>query len=198
MTDPRQLRPFTNDLADAETGNLTVDSHVRNASGETLGPEAFPSAIWGARDRGATRFGKLPDLVFGFGFWVVSARCADVLRRFDLGNGGLYPVDLLQRDRTTPIGTGQWFCINFGNRKRSLQSDHSHGLRPTSLGQWRLPLNRSDCGIALSPRALGGPDIWVDPDLDQAFFVSGELGRALKRERCDAGWRLMRCRLVDA
>ena len=196
MRDPRQLRPFTNDLVDPATGNLSVDTHIRNSTGEALGPEAFPSVIWGAADRGARTFGKLPDLVFGFGYWVVSARCATLVRRFDLGNGGLYPVDLLQRDRMTPIGSGQWFCLNFGNRKRSLRLDSSIGLGRASSGQWLMPMILHDGDIALSPNALDGPDIWIDPDVDQAIFLSGPLGSALQRERCASGWRLTSCRLA--
>ena len=96
MTDPRRLRPFTNDLSEkAEAESRYVDLYKRNGAGEPLGPESFPTVIWGAANRGAKIFRKLPDIIYGYGFYVVSDRCADVLRQFNLGTGALYPVRVL-------------------------------------------------------------------------------------------------------
>src|SRR5262245_12511405 len=103
MTDPRRLKPFTNDLVEnAGAESRAVGSYTRNDAGEPLGPDQFPTMIWGAADRGAKTFKNLPDIIYGFGFYAVSARCADVLRQFDLGAGALYPVRVLQKDKQTP------------------------------------------------------------------------------------------------
>ena len=44
---------------------------------------------------------RLPHLFYGYGYWVVSGVAADILRTFDLGRGGLYPVRVLKKDRRT-------------------------------------------------------------------------------------------------
>jgi hypothetical protein len=91
----------------------------RNNAGEVLNKDDFPEAIWGSKERGARTFKTLPDLFYGYGFWVVSARCADVMNGFDLGSGSLHPVKVFQKDKVTPIGDHGWFCWNFGNKKTS-------------------------------------------------------------------------------
>jgi hypothetical protein len=105
MRDVRHLRPFTNDLAADEERLIAIQR--RNNSGEALNKDDFPKAIWGAKERGAGTFKNLPDLFFGYGIWVVSARCADAMNGFDLGSGGLHPVTVFQKDRATPIGDRQ-------------------------------------------------------------------------------------------
>jgi hypothetical protein len=54
-----------------------------------------------------------------------------------------------------------------------------------------------DNDTVLSESALGGADIWIDPQLDQSLFVSGLLGDALKKEKCASGWDLTKCRVVE-
>lgn len=45
-----------------------------------------------------------------------------------------------------------------------------------------------DGDVAVSSTALVGPDIWTDPDVGDAFFVSDPLGKALKGEKADKGF----------
>lgn len=115
MADVRHLRPFTNDFA-SDMDRLVAIQRSNNA-GEVLNKDDFPESIWGARERGATTCKTLPDLFFGYGFWVVSARCADILNGFDLGAGSLHSVKVFQKDKLAPIGDHGWFCWNFGNKK---------------------------------------------------------------------------------
>lgn len=201
MKDGRHLRPFTNDLVavdDDGTGNLTNDSFKRNNAGEPLGPDAFPKMIWGAEKRGAKTFGKLPDLFFGYGFWVVSERSADVLRKFDLGQGALYPVKVMQKDKVTPIGDHAWFCINFGNVKSAFLRERSDlskfygeiGGKPSPT----TSVESDQCVVSIA--ATAGPDVWIDTKLDEGLFVSGSLGDALRKAKCTSGWGLRRCRVV--
>jgi hypothetical protein len=198
MVDPRRLRPFTHDLVDNEDDlDRVVATIKRNDGGEPLGPEAFPKAIWGAAHRGARKFGKLPDIIYGYGYYAVSTRCTDVLQRFDLGGGALYPVKVLQKDKTTPIGGHDWFCINFGNVKRAFVAELSQNIEPWPGGRWAMRAALRDNDTVLSESALGGADIWIDPQLDQSLFVSGLLGDALKKEKCASGWDLTKCRVVE-
>jgi hypothetical protein len=195
MGDPRHLRPFTNDFDGEDTSRL-VSIQKRNRTGIPLSADDFPQAIWGSAKRGARTFGKLPNIFFGFGFWVVSDTCAGVLRQFDLGQGGLYPVKVFQKDKKTPIGDHDWFCLNFGNVKSGLVAEASNELSPRSEGKWSVSAIIEDDDVALSPSVLDGPDIWIDPKVMQAFFMSWRLGSALKKAKCTSGFGLFRCRVL--
>jgi hypothetical protein len=197
MSDGSQLRPFTNDLADNDgNGYLTTDSNKRNDAGESLPLEAFPREIWGAADRGAKTFKNLPDLFYGYGYWVVSERCAGVLRQHDLGNGNLYPVEVFQRDRITPIADHEWFCINFGNVKEVFLPDQSRHIRPFLRTKWHAMGVFTDFDAAVSNYALARPEIWVDPLFNRGLFLSRSLGDHLREEKCSSGWSLKKCRVI--
>lgn len=117
-----------------------------------------------------------------------------MLRQFDLGGGGLYPVKVLKKDRETPVG-GEWFCINFGNRKEAFLVSESTPLeqlyiRPGEKG-WFPDATLKDNDIAVSKEACTGPDIWIDPQVGDAIFFSDALGKALKGAKADKGFSCM-------
>ena len=199
MSDPSRLRPFTNDLSEkAEAESREVDLYKRNGAGEPLGPDSFPTVIWGAANRGAKTFKNLPDIIYGYGFYAVSVRCADVLRQFDLGAGALYPVRVLQKDKETPVADHGWFCINFGNQKQVLLPDQSKNIEPWPGGRWTERATLRDNDIVVSSGAVSGADIWVDPLFERSLFLSKELGDKLRSAKCASGWGLKKCRVVEA
>jgi hypothetical protein len=138
----------------------------------------------------------LPDLFYGYGFWVVSDRCADVMRGFDLGSGSLHPVKVFEKDKATPIGDHGWFCLNFGNKKSILLPDKSRSIKPFPGDRWRPDVIVGDNAIAVSPQALIGPDIWIDPLFFNGFFLSDALVKALKKAKCRSGFALKKCQVV--
>ncbi len=196
MTDPRQLRPLTNDLGESDL-HATVELIKRNDAGEPLGPECFPRAIWPA-DHAKRSWDVMPDLFYGYGYWVVSSACAEVLRRFDLGNGALYPVKVFKKDRKTPV-RGSYFCLNFGNVRQVFLPEESPTTRHDTDPEryYPPPGLLLDDAIAVSTRALGGADIWIDPLLRRAFFVSGPLGGALIAAKVSRWFGLKKCRMVS-
>ncbi len=194
MGDARRLRPFTNDLAADEDRLIAIQR--RNNAGEVLNKDDFPEEIWGSKERGARTFRTLPDLFYGYGFWVVSARCADVMNGFDLGSGSLHAVKVFERDKATPIGDHGWFCWNFGNKKNVLLLENSKNIAPSG-DRWRPRAVVGDNDIAVSRQALIGPDIWIDPQLYDAFFLSDSLVKALKRAKCTSGFALKKCQVLD-
>jgi hypothetical protein len=195
MADARRLRPFTNDLASDE--NRLIAIQRSNNAGEVLNKDDFPEAIWGSKERGATTFKTLPDLFYGYGYWVVSDRCADVLRGFDLGSGSLHPVKVFEKDKVTPIGDHGWFCWNFGNKKNVFLPDKSKNISPFSGNRWHPRATLRDNEIAVSPQALIGPDIWIDPLLFNSLFLSDALVKALKKAKCTSGFSLKKCQVVN-
>lgn len=173
---------------------FAIDCRWKNESGESLGPDCFPKQIYGAPNAKEKDY-LLPDIFFAGSYWVVSKNAADVLRQFNLGNGALYPVEVLKNDRQTPVG-GEWFCINFGNVKQALIPEASPKIKPFPVNRWAPPFVNEDDGITVSQTALSGTDIWVDPLLVQSFFLSDPLAKALKKDKVDKGFFLKKCRVI--
>ncbi|HMI41122.1 MAG TPA: hypothetical protein VK485_07835 [Sphingomicrobium sp.] len=163
--------------------------------GEPLGADAFPGQMWNQK---AKPIKQLPQIFMGCVYWVLGAKAAEVFRQFDVGGGGLYPVEVFQNDRKTRI-EGDYFCLCFGNKKSALIWDQSPGIKPIKPDRteyWSLNPVPADDSIVLSSAALAGPDIWIDPALWLAFFVSDGLAQALKAAKVDGPFSLTRCMVV--
>lgn len=205
MNDPRQMRAITTDINELDS-KRAISIERRNDAGESLQQVDFPKIVFPGRNKKGP-FKRMPNLFKAGGYWVVSSRIADVLRQFDLGGGGLYPVKVFQKDRTTRVD-GEYCCVNFGNVKRAVVLDaSSESIRPgpdERIGEGRyapmyhkLPFVPVDDEVAVSSTALQGSDIWVDPMLFNTFFISDRLRGALKKAKMDGAFRLFRCRVID-
>lgn len=194
---PSNLRPLTHSFREPEEKlDFARECRKRNEAGESLGPECFPEEIFGAPHAKESNYG-VPHLFFAGSYWGVSKAAADVLRQFDLGGGALYPVRFLKKDRNTPV-PGEWFCLNFGNTKAAFLPEESHRVRAASGGkQWTAPFVPRDGDIAVGSLACAGPDIWTDPKVRDAFFLSDALRAALKKAKADKGFFLTKCRVVE-
>ena len=106
---------------------------------------------------------------------------ADIIRQFDLGHTNLYPTKVFRKDRRTPIGD-RWVCINFGNIKKAYVSGGPNRRPEIEKAEIRhsTPIMLKDNIFILNFEALKGPDIWVDPQIGDTFFVSDGLAKALK------------------
>ncbi|WP_447726997.1 hypothetical protein [Sphingomonas koreensis] len=199
MGQASNLRPFRHSLSENERNADYVSWHGVNVWGTPLGAECFPAEIYGISSARPSAY-NLPHLWHGYGYWVVSSAAAAVLRQFDLGDGNLYPVQVFQKDRVTPVGQ-DWSCINFGNRKSAILPGESPRMREGYVREggvkgWKPPFVTGNDDIAVSAVALDGPDIWVDLDVGDAFFVSDRLANALKKAKVDKGFFLSRCRVT--
>ena len=200
MINPRMLRPIThsyNDGIDGPKTDFAITCGRKNAAGEPLGDECFPEQIYVKKDAD-TNYDKLPDLFFAGSYWVVSGATADVMHKFDLGQGNLYPTKVFRKDRKTPIGE-RWFCLNFGNVKEALDAQQSTNICPFVPGYtdcWNPPTNLKDGQLAVSSAALGGPDVWIDPQIREIFFLSDPLAMALKDAGVARAFGLKKCRVV--
>lgn len=138
-----------------------------------------------------------PALFMAGGFWTVSSDCAAVLRQFELGEGKLYPVKLLQHDRNTPV-EGEYFCLNFGAQKTTVLTDQSPRIHKPyeNYDIWEPPAAMKDKDIAISASALDGPDIWMDTQMRDAFFVSNPLALLLRAANVSRAFSLRKCIVV--
>lgn len=195
---PSNMRPLKHSFSNAAQEKHGLIWSRRNLDGYPLDAEFVPQEIWGISSA-VERHYKFPHLFAAGNVWVVSTAAAAVLRRFDLGAGALYPVAVMKKDRETPVD-GEWLCLNFGNRKSAFlpeQSENAYSdyIRNGEKG-WFANATLFDGDFAVSAQALAGPDIWIDPDVGDAFFLSEALGKALKKENVDKGFFLNKCRVV--
>lgn len=172
-------------------------SRRRNEAGEVLSAESFPPEIWGVRGR--KDYESLPDIFMGYGPWIVSRAAADVIQQFDIGQGQFFPIRVLKKDRKTPI-PGEWLCINFGNVKTAYLGG---GRDPTPYIEaptirHAMPYPVQDNMLMVSADALEGPDIWVDPQIRDTFFVSGRLAKGLKDAGVARAFGFKKCKIVDS
>jgi len=55
---------------------------------------------------------------------------------------------------------------------------------------------REDGQIAVSTAALSGPDLWIDTQFCNAFFLSDRLAQALRAAKVSRPFGLLRCRII--
>ncbi|MCJ2189221.1 hypothetical protein, partial [Novosphingobium beihaiensis] len=157
-------------------------------------PEA--AAVWNEK-----YFKKVGDLFAEGGIYVVRGKLAEILSRFDLGEGGLVPFPVYKADLETPY-PGEFFLLNFGARKNTLVPeaspnvakfavDHRTGQQIWKVQEW------GEGQVALSPAALDGPDLWVEEVLDNKIFMSDALAQALIAAKLDKDWCLTPCTIVE-
>ncbi|TPI28254.1 hypothetical protein FJW07_31085, partial [Mesorhizobium sp. B3-1-9] len=185
--DSTRIKAFTADPL--PTGMNLGRMAELNETGEPMSAEHFPKQIFAEYpDR---KEEKQADLVLAAGAVVVSAACAEVLRRFDLGHSSLYPIRLFQHDRKTPV-EGEYFCLNIAERKDTFLRDRSPLVRELGDGSLRMPSYLADGDVAVSPAAIEGVDLWVSPPLKRIFFLRDRLGLVeIHREFMTAAARWM-------
>jgi hypothetical protein len=194
--DTELLKDFHRDRALLNAlGEMTVMEKVQ--LGFVLGSDDFADKIY--RDDSSRPFRKLPDIFNGGGYWIVSSDAASILKEFNLGEGGLFPIALFEEDETTPIA-GEYFCLSIGNQKSAFLPEASVGAKQRNIRVgvpgWKPPFVLTDDAFAVSEAALAGPDIWVDTVVGDAFFLSNSLALALKKAKADKGFSLRTCRVI--
>ena len=142
----------------------------------------------------------IPDIFFAEGQSIISARVAEILSRFDLGNGaltlllkGYSKVTTRPRSRE-PISPG-YSAARRGHFWKPTLRLQGRTARAGGTGAY-FPFKMSDGAIAVSRDALGGPDVWVDPLLLKSIFVSGALGDAMDAAGLREALCLFKCQVT--
>ncbi|MDQ7735330.1 hypothetical protein QT231_21735 [Halomonas sp. SpR1] len=195
LTDPRLIYSFKNNLLQDKQELIETIDHLER--GEPQPADRFPSEMYIASQYVEVK--KVPDIFKGGGGWVVSGRFAEVLRRFELGQTGLYPVKLFHHDRKTPF-EGEYFVLAFGETKDTFVPEESSEASKapfTKKDIWKPSLGRENDGLALNSGALKGVDLWMETKMRKVFFLSDRLVEALKAEKLSQKLRPYRCRIVS-
>lgn len=171
----------------------------QNKGGNAIPDGILPETFFAWRDKSSSEkplTKALPHLALS-GFHFVSSQVADVLRQFDLGGCKLHPVEVLMEDRKTPL-PGSYFVLDFNSWKDVFLPEQSpeFPLMNGSKTRRRPKLSSPDDMVALSRDALLGPDIWWNPNIWAAFFLSDRLVQALRAAGVDQPFSLRRCRIV--
>jgi hypothetical protein len=193
--DSTLIIPMGSDFSERRP-ELSEKAGLMRLLGQTVPADMLPRILWGKTNSSLPR--KLPHFFVANGNWLVSRKAADVISQFDLGDGGLYPVQIFKKDRTTPV-EGEFLCLNVGAQKSAFLPEQSPRVAKCNpeLPWWTLPPKDKDDAASVSSTALQGPDLWWDRTIDSGFFLSGPLGDALKKAGLAKAFRLYRCPVVE-
>lgn len=193
--DSELIAMMTHDLWERDQARAIEATKILGKGGPLPASEC-PDRLWTEPD--CERIDPLPDLFVVQDHYVVSARAADIMKDFNLGDGALYPVaEGAYEEGNVDRIPGDFFCWVIGNVKQAFLPETSRKLPFGVAGErWCLPVLPQDGDIAVSSAALDGPDIWLDPKLFKSIFVSGPLGCALADAGLAHAFRLKRCRVL--
>ncbi len=175
-----------------------MDGVRRNDADYALDRRSFPEAIavWDCK-----RFARSRDFFWVNGFVAVKGRLAEILLRYNFGDGGLIPLTVYQEDLRT-LEPGSFFLVNFGARKDSLIGDESRSIEElyidpeTGRQVWTVADAVKDGDIAMTQAALGGADIWNEAGLRSAIFMTDAVVTEIVAARLKIDFQLARCRIV--
>src|SRR5437868_568655 len=102
---------------DRRNTELAIEAGKLLKAGKPLPWDMCPKTIWIDVDRKPVA--RMPDLFVAQSYVIVSDKSAHILRQFDLGEGALYPVEVLQNEGGTPV-QGDYFTWVFGNTKQAV------------------------------------------------------------------------------
>jgi hypothetical protein len=184
---------------DAAARQRYLDASNASQRGERLADGVLPDRFFawrGPHDESKPLTKKLPHLA-NSGFWFVSSEAADVLRQFDLGGCKLHPVEVLMEDRKTPL-PGSYFVLDFDSWKDVFLPEQPPEFpsRRGATGIWKPTMSTKDDVVALSTAAKSGADLWWNPNIWGAFFLSDALVQALRKAGVDKPFSLRRCRIA--
>lgn len=165
--------------------------------GNKLDYSEIPNVAYGLYND--TRFRSLPAFFDISGLFIVSQRFLEVAKGFNVGGTEFSPLRIYQGNRTEEI-LGPWYFLNIGCRKHVFLPQYSTGsFRPynsKTIDRWSAE-GVKDNEIAVSSAALSGCDLWSDPSLSAAFFISGALEAALKEAKLASTLRRRLCMVMD-
>ena len=191
---------FGPDVSEQERLNRSGRLGQENMIGRPVPPGDFSSQTLATRN---PRTGGAHLVVIENRNVLVSDAVAEVFRQFDLGAGGVYPTQIVKRDRQRNLHDlgfqMNYWCI--GNSKKTFLPERSEGAQTTHLPQRNGTFHRVEGplapdALALDRTCLDGPDVWREGMLNVDCFFSERLVRALKAARLATRFGFVRCRVI--
>jgi len=174
-----------------------ADLSRRHSSGLPLDARDLPARMIG--NYSDQKVGKPPHMFSGNGYLMVTEQCANVLRQFDLGQGELFPIEILENDWVTPV-EGSFFIFNVGNQKRTVVPEESRNVKKMRGNtKWTPKFGlHDDEDIAILESSIDGPDIWIDPEFQASIFFNDRLFDALQSGHMFGELDVRRCRILES
>lgn len=170
-----------------------------NLQGDVV-PERFIPKSIRAQESRARKLGEINILVNGF--LVVGAKVATALEQFDIGQGALHPLDVLDH-KGKVTSKGEFFFWNIGNKLTHFRPDESQDVRKSNYGDekpgehiYTAHINPKHDKLAFSRDCMNGPDVWREKYLMDATLLSDQLVQSLRDLGLEHHFRLIRCRVV--
>ncbi len=169
---------------------------------EKILSENAPSILY------AHGFGKTVQLPSFFrtqeGFVILTEACANVLKKFRLGQSALYPLSFFDIKLNEPVNDQTYYFLNIAELRSYLCPEFSTEeltkYRNTRHKGYQLfelyHADYADHAIAIKKEAIEcDVDLWRDPELDNSIFMSDELKKALDDAQLSDAWQLFLCDL---
>lgn len=181
----------THPLSEAE---ITAYSKIER--GEKVGKELLPKQLFVPKH--LQRNLSHSNHLMCSGFFIVSKKCAEVLKGFDLGESSFSPVELFFPDKKTLLDEG-YSIFNVVGRKASFLPGSSKGMMKIfdpDKDRWMPRGSLKSDQLQFDESALAGQDIWMEAALENCFLISDRLAEGLKSSGLFKSWHLKRCQLV--
>nr|WP_321509133.1 hypothetical protein [uncultured Celeribacter sp.] len=179
----------------AEQTSVSAKCLFRLGTGAYVPPSEMPTKFYHSARR--RHFDAKMPAAFGTPYLLFQPSAIALMQQFDLGNAYFLPVQLYQNDRETPINMDvATICI--GNTKETVRQDMTERLKITRReGVKRLPVMPDDDVIVTRADAVSGVDLWCDPKIVNAWFMSDRLAQALIAAGLKDAFDLVRTKTVE-
>ena len=169
---------------------------------EKIFPENAPTILYA---HGFSKTVKLPSFFrTQEGFIILTEPCANVLKKFRLGESSLYPLSFFDIQLNEPVNDQTYYFFNIAELRSYLRPEYCteelHKYRNTKHKGYQLfdlyHTDYTDHAIAITQEALTcDVDLWQDPELDHSIFMSAQLKMALDEAQLSDAWQLFLCEL---
>ena len=178
----------------------------RYHAAEPLGESGIPGGLWFMNTGKTLEDADLQVLlerheIFRLNSMLfVSGGLAGLLAELDLGRGGLHRVPVYMQDGTTEFRRDV-FLLEFPNAKDTVNRDATPRCKPLYPNRpdttYKLPMSLAGRDVFVKSDAVGPPDLWFDPMIDQTQFASDAAAQRLIAEGHDVSFDLNQCKLLD-
>lgn len=169
---------------------------------EKILPENAPITLYA---NGFSKTVKLPSFFrTQEGFVILTEECANVLKKFRLGENTLYPLSFFDIQLNELVNDQTYYFFNIAELRSYLRpEDCIRKLRKATYtkheGYQLFNLYEAfyaDHAIAVAKEAVEcDVDLWQDLELDNSIFMSDELKKALDEAQLSDAWQLFLCDL---
>ena len=135
------------------------------------------------------------------GFVFLTPQGAEIFAELDLGVGQLSEIPIFREDMST-VYSFSAYLLEFPNHKDTVDREATPKIRtvfPNNPGSgYLLPQLLNENDVFVHQSAVGGPDLWFDPAIQQVQFCSDACAKALAKAGLKSQFDLNQCRFADA